>query len=178
MFRLGNFTPPTAPLTAEGDLTWRQQPYGNSQWSSEKTILDSSNYRNYIDWIVDKVVMNEYIIKGDQGYDYNSSIPSNESAYNYIIFKSASSANRHDLLIQWGENNIYSNSENRPRIIFAQQYSSKPYVLVSPVYTDGICHPINVENISPSYFRICINNSGNSLPERPAKVMWLALGMA
>ena len=147
----------------------------NSTWHA---FLTDENYRNYVNWIVDKVVMNDYIIKGDPGYEYNTSLPKNESAYNYILLKSASSTNRHDLLIQWGENTIVFNNEFLQHITFAQSYTSKPYILISPTYTDGRCYPINVANISSSYFSFCIDDTINSLAERPTKIMWLALGKA
>ena len=181
MFRLGNFTPPATP-TQQGGVPYYKRnnssgiDIANSTWHA---FLTDENYRNYVNWIVDKVVMNDYIIKGDPGYEYNMSLPKNESAYNYILLKSASPAIIHDLLIQWGENTIIFNNEYMPHITFAQSYTSKPYVLISPTYADGCCYTINVANISSSYFSFCINNDFNSsVAERPAKIMWLALGKA
>ena len=112
-----------APLTTEGDLTWRQQPYGNSQWSSEKTILDSSNYRNYIDWIVDKVVMNDYSIIRDSITSPHAS----NNATNYIIFKNSTGKN--NLMMQWGICNV--GTVTHTTITFPTTFATIPFVLVS-----------------------------------------------
>ena len=133
---------PPPPLTAEGDLTWRQQPYGNSQWSSEKTILDSSNYRNYIDWIVDKVVMNDYGIV----HDSTSSPHASNNATNYIIFKNSTGKN--NLMMQWGICN--SGTSAHTTITFPTAFTAIPFVLVSSggSYAE-VSHP-SADNTSPA----------------------------
>ena len=144
-----------APLTAEGDLTWRQQPYGNSQWSSEKTILDSSNYRNYINWVISQVVMNDYEMTDNYGIpqwgtahdgNFDGYTIQRVTAYNYIIFKNSTGKN--NLMMQWGICN--SGTSAHTTITFPTAFTAIPFVLVSSggSYAE-VSHP-SADNTSPA----------------------------
>ena len=187
MFRLGNFIPPTTPLTTEGDLTWRQQPYGNSQWSSEKTILDSSNYRNYIDWIVDKVVMNDYEMTDNYGIpqwgtahdgNFDGGSIQRVTAYNYIIFKNSTGKN--NLMIQWGTLTMGNTHVDTATASFITSFASTPTVFCQNMSTGCGGVVLSITQVSSSSFSVKDDKfspyGNDSATENASIIFWLAIG--
>ena len=89
MFRLGNFTPPTTPTQHGGVPYYKRNNSGgtdiaNSTWHA---FLTDENYRNYVNWIVDRMHLEDYIV-GDSHTPQYGLVGDKNNKYNYMIINS------------------------------------------------------------------------------------------
>ena len=169
-----------SPLTGSGDLTWRQQYNGN--WDTEKTILDSNNYKAYIPWIIDTMRVNEYEVtdRGNGQYTAGKTFSTN-SWSNYMRLRGS---NGNMILIQWGCVVIQS-GVLEISVSFPTSFNIMPHIFtqaVSGVNTDYVTGALNsyspsrVKSVSKTSAVIRVGESFGSTVESSSAFYWLGIG--
>ena len=88
MFQLGNFTLHATPTQDGGAPYYKRNNISgiyiaNSTWHA---FLTDENYRNYINWIVDSMHLEDYNVTGSNTPNYSSG--GSDNRYNYMIINS------------------------------------------------------------------------------------------
>ena len=173
-----------SPLTGDGDLTWRQQY--NGSWGGEKTILDSSNYKTYIPWIID-TMYNGATYKTTQ-VSNNMNILSDPdspaiSSYsgNYMRLRGS---NGNMILIQWGWCTT-TFSATKVNLTFPTAFYTMPQVFVQAVSNETFGYYGAMGSTSYAPVRILAVSKTNvlasmdecfSVGERSSAFFWFAIG--
>ena len=167
-------------LSGDGDLRWRQQY--NGSWGGEKTILDSSNYKTYIPWIVDTMYINEYeaLDRGNGQYTAGLTYSTN-SWSNYMRLRGS---NGNMIFIQWGCVVIQS-GVLEISVSFPTSFNIMPHIFTQAVsgyntgYIGGAIYsysPSRVKSISKTSAVIRVGESFGSTVESSSAFYWLGIG--
>ena len=175
MFRLGNFTSPITSTQDGGVPYYKINNTGgtdiaNSTWHA---FLTDENYRNYVNWIVDSMHLEDYNydglyspLKGNNG---------SENTNNYIIVKSKTNEK---IAIMFGYANIPFNI-SRITVNFPTTFGNPPYVFSQQVGHNFMStRPVTVTAAKSQSFSVVINGDspvGNT-NERAETIFWLAIG--
>ena len=174
-----------SPLTGSGDLTWRQQYNGN--WDTEKTILDSNNYKAYIPWIIDTMYSGAQYSVTSKDLGNVISSPKYQTTFswsgNYMRLRGS---NGNMILIQWGWGST-SWSELEVKLVFPTAFYVLPYVFVQSMASDifGYANPTGSVLGSYAPARVKAVTQTNAIVtlgekfgvgERSSAFFWFAIG--
>ena len=171
MFRVGNFTPPTIPTQDGGAPYYKRNNaagtnIANSTWHA---FLTDENYKNYINWIVDSMHLEDYNdnyapLKGNNG---------SENTNNYIIINS-----KENLAIMFGYANIPYNMDHIT-VNFPTTFGNPPYVFSQQVGNNfTMTRPVTIYAVKSQSFSVIINGDSptGNINERTERIYWLAIG--
>ena len=173
MFRLGNFTSPITSTQDGGVPYYKRNNSGstdiaNSTWHA---FITDENYKNYVNWIVDRMHLEDYNydglyspLKGNNG---------SENTNNYIIINSIEK-----IAIMWGVVSI-GLTYNNITVNFPTTFGNPPYVFSQQVgHNFTSTRPVTVTAVKSQSFSVVINGDspvGNT-NERAERIFWLAIG--
>ena len=139
----------------------------NSTWHA---FITDENYKNYVNWIVDRMHLEDY--NYDISYTPLKGYNGSENTNNYIIINS-----KENLAIMFGYANIPYNMD-RITVNFPSSFGNPPYVFSQQVGYHSSTRPVTVTTVKSQSFSVLINDcslTGNA-DERAERIFWLAIG--
>ena len=140
----------------------------NSTWHA---FLTDENYKNYVNWIVDRMHLEDY--NYDVFYSPLKGVNGSENTNNYIIVKS-----KENLAIMFGYANI-PYTMNRITVNFPTTFGNPPYVFLQQFGNHfSATRPLTVTAVKSQSFSVVVNYeyTGMSVNERAERAIWLAIG--
>ena len=171
MFRLGNFTSPITSTQHGGVPYYKRNNTGgtdiaNSTWHA---FLTDENYRDYVNWIVDSMHLEDYNVTGSNTPNYSSGVSDNR--YNYMIINSIKK-----IAIMWGVVSI-GLTYNNITVNFPTTFGNPPYVFVQNIGIWASSRELTVHTIKTTSFCVC--NNYTQVPaatELTNVAFWFAIG--
>ena len=138
----------------------------NSTWHA---FLTDENYRNYVNWIVDSMHLEDYNVNGS-GLAPSYGLTT-DNRYNYIIIKS-----KENLAIMWGVVSI-GLTLNAITVNFPTAFRNPPYVFVQNIGMGTYSRELTVHTIKTTSFCVCNNNDQEpAATELTSVAFWFAIG--